>query len=107
MSTKDSKTEQPCTLHGVSGSITFSEHSRGDRYRQCRSILKFFEGEIRFKEYEDCIVFRKPSIDDNDSIKTTPHKGGYKFNIKCNIPLGNFKIDREESTEDELVIYYH
>jgi hypothetical protein len=92
--------------NAVGGSITFSKHGINGRYRSCRSILKFFEGEICFIENEDSIVFKKPSIDDNNYVKTTLQKGWYRFNIKCNAPLGTYKIDKEDSTEDELVLYY-
>jgi hypothetical protein len=106
MRTKDSKTDKPCTLHSVSGSIIISDSNINGQV-QITSNSKWFDiDDIIVLHDIDCIIIKRPTLD----YRGLTHKLQRRCNtvqtkIMADIPLGRFEFD-EESTEDELVIYY-
>lgn len=107
MSTKDSKKEQPCTLHGVSGSISFYEHSFTKTIITAKTNINFFTSEVILEIGEDFISIKKPDIDYIGKTVKFSHVGSewYITTVSKKLPKGKFIFD-EESTEDELIAYY-
>lgn len=92
----------------ISGYILVCEHNSSKRYRQIISKSEFFNDELIIKIEENKIIFRKPSIDYNGKRhKLSKDKGGfYHTSVTCELPLGKFVFDIEESNEDCRVVYY-
>lgn len=68
----------------------------------------FKSEEVIVEKKEDKIIIRLPSLDD---FKTTRIQKGvcryiYLKNACNDVEIGVYKIDLEESNEDELVIYF-
>jgi hypothetical protein len=55
--TKDSKAEQLCTLHSVSGGISVTKHT-GINQVHITSKSNFFNGYLIIKDNGDCLIFR-------------------------------------------------
>jgi len=89
----------------MSTSITISK-SNNSSYRQIKINGKWFEGSEFFsiKEGEDYIIITKHYLD----VPSKCHKSirGY-FHLVSESPLGKHQIDQEESSEDELIIYFN
>lgn len=79
---------------------------RRQRNISCR--LPFFKGETVIKIEHDKILFTKPTIDHQGKVSTFSEdkSGCYHATVTCELPLGWFKIDEEESNEDCVVVYY-
>ena len=108
MSTKDSKTKQPCTLHSVIGSITVSKGNRPTN-KHITSNHIFFSEPITYYVSDGCIYLRHCFIDDNKNIvkPVMDKKTGYYHFYICieEIELKKYEFE-EDSTEDEVIIYY-
>ena len=104
MNTIANNNGQQCIIHDVSGSITVM-NGRADIYRQIRSNSKWFDCEYYIIEDNsiDCLLIRKCGLDIPKNAQKA--KRGH-FHFESELPIGHFEFDREESTEDELVIYY-
>ena len=91
----------------VSGSILVNKRT-SERQRQITSNSKFFNDELIIKIENDKIIFRKPSIDyEGKRYKLAKDKNGrYQTAVVCELPLGKFEFDVEESDEDCRVVYY-
>ena len=91
-------------MNSTKGYLRVSESAT----RDCRQISFksdwFIGGEYySIDEYDDYMVVTKHYIDmPSTALKS---KKGY-FQCKSVAPLGRFEIDQEESTEDEIIIYY-
>jgi hypothetical protein len=103
----DSKNTEPkqCTIPSVSGSITVYK-PKNDRNRKiyCKSEwfndVEYFE----FIEEESFLLIRKCLLEiPKKAIKMPKSRC---FDMVSELPIGTFSVDDEESTEDELVIYY-
>ena len=102
----DSKTTQTeqCTIPSVSGSICFTQQGYDKLHVTSKS--NFFENDVVIDILEDCIIFRLATLDDRNSKKLTKYKYGYQATLQCTAPTGKFDFDVDESSEDELVVYY-
>jgi hypothetical protein len=75
-------------------------------YVNIYSRSSFFNGYVLIKDDGESIVFRKPSIDYQGKVYSfSKNTSGYYNSILANIPIGRYEFD-EDSTEDELIIYY-
>ncbi len=75
--------------------------------RRMETRSDFFNDEILVKVETDRIIFTHPTIDYQGKTYT-PYKNkyGYSLSLICEIPIGNYMFDKEESNEDQKVIYY-
>lgn len=66
----------------------------------------FFEGELIVSKIADKLIFRKPTIDyRGKTVKAVKACNLYTFRITADALNGDYELDREESTEDQKVIY--
>ena len=89
----------------VSGSINVTA-GRNERYRQVHSNSKWFDNSEYFtiKDDGDCLKIKKCGLQiPKNAQKFTSSR---HFMYVSELPLGRFEFDVEESSEDELVIYY-
>lgn len=110
MNKNSNKDTEQCTLHGVSGSINIQKGNRLNQ-RQIQSNSSFFTAneDIIVRVDNERIYFSKPTIDYNGkTIKPKAIKSGWvNFHIVADLPITKkLEFDGEESTEDELVVYY-
>jgi len=102
---KQKSTEQALTIPVVSGSITVYK-GRADRYRDIYSKSSWFDNAEYFDIQDDgeCLIIKKCYME----IPKTAQKftKARHFQFVSELPLGTFDIDKDESNEDELVIYY-
>jgi hypothetical protein len=89
----------------ISGSINVTA-SINERYRQIHSNSKWFDNSEYFtiKDDGECLTIKKCGLQIPKNAKkftTSRH-----FNYISELPLGRFEFDIDESSEDELVIYY-
>lgn len=91
----------------VSGSIFVYKHT-SQRQRHIKSNSNFFKDELIIKIDDEKIIFRKPSIDyEGKRYKLTEDNAEYYHTaVVCEIPLGKFEFDLDESDEDCRVVYY-
>lgn len=96
--------ENKLNLGDVSGSITVS-NGRNDNYRQFRSNSNWFSDSEYYTFNEDygCLIIKKHYIEVPKNAQRT--NNGY-FHCVSEMPLGKFEFDEEDSTEEELIIYY-
>jgi hypothetical protein len=100
--------DKPAFLVGaVSGSILINKEKKFERQRHISSNSNFFKGELIIKIELDKITFRKPTIDyEGKRYKISSHKNGtYHCSVVCELPLGKFEFDTDESNEDCVVVY--
>lgn len=81
-----------------------------NRFRQIRSNSEFFilgEDYVLYQK-EDHLKIRKAGIDDTKTYKAAGVKGSSWILFHClsKLPLGRFEIDKEESTEDYIIVYF-
>jgi hypothetical protein len=58
--------------------------------------------------YEDCIVINKPDLDYNGKMfKVLKIGQNNVVKLTMELPIGKFYFDTDESTEDELVMYFN
>jgi hypothetical protein len=88
----------------ISGSIAIY-NGNTDRFRTFCSNSKWFDGSDYFsiKQEYGCLRIIKHYLE--IPYKARKVKKG-QFQYLSEIPIGRFEFDEEESTEDELVIYY-
>jgi len=104
---KNTETER-CTIPSVSGSISVTKHT-GINQVHISSKSNFFDGYLIIKDDGESLTFTKPTIDYNGKMykpKFYKKAQNYITAIVSEMPLGKFDFDDEESTEDELVVYY-
>ncbi len=100
---KNTETEQ-CTIPSVSGSITV--YPKNDRIRKIYCKSDWFNDVEYFEFINDgsFLLIKKCLLDiPKKAIKLPKSRS---FDMVSNLPIGTFMIDDEESTEDELLIYY-
>ena len=105
MSTKDSKTEQPCTLHSVSGSINVTD---GARYSQKNIHISTDWATVDYYSIKDdgeCFVITKHYLEIPANAKKI-NKSSHVCIEHSEVQNGRYFFDGEESNEDEVVIYY-
>lgn len=101
----DSKKEQneQCTIPVVSGSITVFEGTAINQ-KKIYSNSKWFDCEYYdVNIFDDYFTITKCYLE--ITKKARKLNKAKQLSLICDIPLGEFEFD-EESTEDELVIYY-
>ena len=91
-------------LKTITGSINVTKGS-APGFRQLKSNSDWFKNSefYTIKSGGDCLIVTKHYID--VPIKAQRSKVGH-FTCKLDIPLGKFNFDEEDSTEDELIIYF-
>ena len=68
--------------------------------------IDFFSTEVILTVHEDCIVFTKPTIDYRGETRSLHKIGnGYSTSVPNKMPVNEYEFD-EDSTEDEIIIYY-
>ena len=89
----------------VSGSINVTA-GRNERYRQVHSNSKWFDSSEYFtiKDDGECLTIKKCGL--QIPKKAQKFTSSRHFMYVSQLPLGRFEFDVEESSEDELVIYY-
>jgi hypothetical protein len=89
----------------VIGSIIIN-NGRAENYRQFKSNSNWFKNAEYYSIKEDgnCLIITKHYLEVPKNAQKT--KTGH-FMCLSGLPLGKFKFDEQESTEDELVIYCH
>ena len=87
----------------ITGSITVYKY-KIERYRRLYSKSKWFNNSEYFtiKDDGECLKIRKCGL----QIPSFALKFCSQFLFICDLPLGKFNFDADESSEDELVIYY-
>jgi len=101
---KNAETKQ-CTIPSVIGSISIHRYGRLTQ-RAIKSKTKWFD-ECEYytiEADEECIIITKCRME----IQKKAHRytKGTGLKVEMDLPYGNFVFDDEESTEDELVVYY-
>ncbi len=98
----DNEPNPQLTIPRVSGSITVSNATKGRK--QVHSNSNWFTEEYyTIKDDGQCLLIKKHYLEiPKNAIKL---RGNNSFGITSDIDLGRFEFD-EESTEDELVVYY-
>lgn len=77
--------------------------------RSITSKHPFFRGELIVKIDDEKITFTKPDLSYmGKTYKPFANKktGFLNTAIMCDIPLGKYEFDKEESNEDKIVVYY-
>ena len=107
MTENNKSTEKQCDIHVVSRSIVITKDGRG--FKITTKELLFKNEYIKIDEItDDYIVFSTPAIDYNGKIYKT-HKVGNMMQVAIaneKLIAGKLYVSVEESTEDELVVYY-
>jgi hypothetical protein len=88
----------------MSETITISK-SGNPAFRQIKINSKWFENSEYFsvKQTENSMTIVKHYLEIPDTARKTIR--GY-FHVPCAFPVGRHEICTEDSTEDELVIYF-
>ncbi len=92
----------------VTGSIMVSMNQRPNQ-RQLRS-KSFFRAGNYYKVFDNgkCLTITSIGIDYNGkSYKAYLYRGWLEINILSGMPCGKYSFDEEESTFDEVRIYYN
>lgn len=86
----------------------------GIDHKRISSTDDFFKNEyLKAKVEDDCIIFTVPTLDYNGRMYKTCVKNNTPDGLRMftivdeRISLGKFEIDEEESTEDEIVVYFN
>lgn len=83
-----------------------TDYSPAHDRKRVTTINPFFEGEIICKRVADKLTFRKPTIDyRGKTVKATKVGNLYAFHLVADVPNGDYLLDSEESSEDQIVIY--
>lgn len=93
-------------MEEIRGTINIYEGRLG-RYRNLKSSSKWFNESDHFDIQDQgsgLLIIKKCYLEIPKSAQKCT-KGG-SFSFLSELPLGTFDIDEEESTEDELIIYY-
>jgi hypothetical protein len=105
--TKEVSEKKQCDMHVVSRSIVITGDVRG--FKITTKELLFNNEYIKIDEITDnYIVFSTPAIDYNGKMYKT-HKVGNFMQVGITnerLIAGKFYVSVEESTGDELVVYY-
>ncbi len=108
MSTENLNDKQPCTIDSVIGSITVTKGNRPTN-KHITSKHIFFSEPTVYEVKDGCIYLRHCFFDDNKNIvKPVMDKrnGYYHFYISIEeIELKKYEFE-EDSTQDEVIIYY-
>ena len=110
MNNAETKLTEKEVLHigGVSGSITVKALERGNQ-RQILSKSKWFNPKSDYvvKDNGEYLTISRPDLDyRSKTYKAIKLGSGWiRLNILSEMPIGTFDFD-EDSTEDELVVYY-
>ena len=105
MKNKTLKTEQPCTLHSVSGSITVYDGIRGTQKHIAISKEWATEKYYTIEDDGECLIIKKCYVE----IPKTAHKLRANKHISIEhseIQNGEYVFDVDESNKDEVVVYY-
>lgn len=66
----------------------------------------FSKGRIICDIKDDCLYFRLPDFDEDDTICVNSLKNGwYRCFIQCDIPIGMYEFE-DDSTQDVKIVYY-
>jgi len=106
MSTDNKETEtKQCTIPSVSGSISIYDYNAKQGFKEIVFKTDWTKDAESFtvEYYTDSLVIKKWYLEVPKKARKITKKG--HLIIKTEAPSGTFEID-EESTEDELVVYY-
>ena len=105
---KETKTDSNLPIFSVSGSIVVSELKNRPNQRQITSNSNWFNCDyILFNVEDGCISITKPDLDyRGKSHKPTKQNNWWHFLVTAELPFGKFEFDVDDSTEDELIVYY-
>lgn len=95
--------KQALNIPVVSGSILITNAATNYQRSLIPKSDWFDNDYYKISINDDCIVFQKCYLEIPKGAYKLPKTG--VFTILAELPLGTFEID-EESTEDELVVYY-
>jgi len=99
---KETETKQ-CTIPSVSGSIIVYDGTIINQ-KKLYSNSKWFDCEYyNINLFDDYFTIKKCGLE--VSKKARKLSKSKQLTLICDIPLGEFEFD-EDSTEDELVVYY-
>jgi stalled ribosome rescue protein Dom34 len=108
-STNDNLPTNPHSVKAdVSGSIIVNRCVRINN-RHITSKSNFFSEPMIIKIDNEKIIFKRASLGYNgktNEIKLSKKTGHYHTTIACEIPIGKFEFDTDESDEDCKVVYY-
>ena len=94
----------------ISGYINIHAEGASRRRKTISSKSEWFDGRIIITIDEFSIRFTKPTLDYTGKtypVKDVTAKGWRAISIPCDIPVGkHFEFDEDESTEDEIVVYF-
>ena len=111
MKTIEEKTKKQLNLHVVSGSILINNNTGRNQYIISGKHPMFKNEYVKVNVSYDCLVFSVPTLDYKGKMYKTQFNNksiNWRYFSVTNELLinGKFEIDTEESTEDELVVYY-
>lgn len=86
----------------------FKDHKK---YRTVRIFSKseFFKNQLRVRVFDNKLIFEAVGIDYNGRVVNPNFNKAtkkYQTHAICDIPVGNYEFDEEESNEDVKVIYF-
>jgi len=87
--------------------IVYAEKSPAVRKIYFKS--DFCKGDLVVNITHEKIVFKKPDIDYTGKISKVSYvknTGRYSMSYMCDIPLGKYYFDKDESNEDQQVVYF-
>ena len=88
--------------------ITVCTTAANIHIRLVSSKSEFFNNEIKVIYFDDHIIFRLAGLSDKKIMKASKDVHGfYHVTIKSKCPNGKYYFDKEESTEDEKVVYFN
>jgi hypothetical protein len=111
MKTIEEKTKKQLNLHVISGSILIHNNTGQNQYMIGAKHPMFKNEYVKVNVSSDCLVFSVPTLDYKGKMYKT-HINNKSidwryFSVTNELLItGKFEIDTEESTEDELVVYY-
>ena len=86
----------------------FKDHNKYGTVRVF-SKSEFFKNQLKVRVLDNKLIFEAVGIDYNGRI-VNPHFNKatkkYQTSARCDIPVGRYEFDEEESNEDVKVIYF-
>ena len=101
------KKKEQCTIPVVSGSISIEKNNDRGQLKIVSKSNWFNTEYVIVNIDEDCIIINKPTLDYTGRMFKVLKIGlNSLVKLSLELPIGKFDFDTEESTEDELVVYY-
>lgn len=103
----ENSTKQALTIPVVSGSISIEKNNDKGQLKIASKSNWFNTEYVIVNMDEDCIIISKPTLDYTGKMYKVLKVGlNNLVKLSLDLPMGKFDFDEEESTEDELVLYY-